>query len=100
VKKKAGQGMTVTTETGGYSVPDDIIAAAREYIRSEHGCVVFVGEVLDELSDKFGDRFRVSADMHKVVELIEALWAEPNLREVTAMGCISFAWVSSTSDTQ
>ena len=75
-----------------YVVPDDVVAAARELIRNEDGCVVFIGELLEELSGKFDDRFRVSLDMYKVVNLIETLNADPDVRQVTNEGFIQFAW--------
>jgi len=47
--------------------PDDVAAAAREFIRSEgHPRVVPISELLDELSDKFGDRLRVSPDIDDI----------------------------------
>jgi hypothetical protein len=73
-------------------VPDDVVAAAREFIRSEgDGCVVPISELLDELSDKFGDRFRASPDMHKLLDLIETLWEDPHIDQPQA-GWIEFAW--------
>ena len=48
-----------------------VVAAAREIIRGEgDGCVVSISPLLDELSDKFGDRFPASPDLYKLVDLI------------------------------
>jgi hypothetical protein len=71
---------------------DDLVAAARELIRSEgDGCVVSIWELLDELSDKFGDRFGVSPDTDDVLRLIETLWADPEIHQVPD-GWIEFGW--------
>jgi hypothetical protein len=70
---------------------DDYVAAAREFIRREGGCVVSICQLLDELSDKFGDRFAVSLDTYKVLDLIETLWADPHVDQVPMDGS-SFAW--------
>lgn len=49
---------------------NDYVAAARELIRSgSHGCVVSIDQLVDELSGKFGDRFRVSPDTYEVLDL-------------------------------
>jgi hypothetical protein len=53
-------------------VAPDVIDAAREFICSE-GCLVPVSLLLEELGDKFGDRFRVSPDTYEVLDLIETL---------------------------
>lgn len=77
-----------------YFAAAEVVAAAREIIRRESGgccCVISIGELLDELSNKFGDRF-VSPDMHKLLDLIQELWAEPNIDQVTDAGWIEFAW--------
>lgn len=70
----------------------DLVAAARESIRGEgHGCVVSIYRLLDDLSEMFGDRFRVSPDVYKVLNLIETLWADPHVDQVPH-GSIDFAW--------
>jgi hypothetical protein len=71
--------------------PGDVVAAAREFIRRDGDCVVSIGRLLDELTDKFGDRFRVSPDVYKVLDLIETLWADPHVDQVPH-GWIEFAW--------
>jgi hypothetical protein len=71
--------------------PNDYVAAAREFIRGEGGCVVGIWQLFDELTDKFGDRFRVSPDVYKVLDLIETLWADPHVDQVPH-GSIDFAW--------
>ena len=71
----------------------EVVAAAREFIRREgEGCVVSIGQLLDELSDKFGDRFPASPDLYKLVDLIEVLWADPHVDQVPHTGCVEFAW--------
>jgi hypothetical protein len=69
----------------------DLVAAARESIRREGDCVVSIWRLLDELTNKFGDRFRVSPDVYKVLDLIETLWADPHVDQVPH-GSIEFAW--------
>ncbi|AGB26288.1 hypothetical protein Mycsm_06129 [Mycobacterium sp. JS623] len=71
--------------------PNDCVAAAREFIRGEGGCVVGIWPLLDELIDNCGDRFRVSPDGYKVLDLIETLWADPHVDQVPH-GSIDFAW--------
>ena len=57
----------------------DLVAATREFIRREgHACVVSIYRLLDELSEMFGNRFVVSPDVYKVLDLIETLWADPS----------------------
>jgi hypothetical protein len=71
----------------------DVVAAQRDVIRDEDGgCVVSIGQLLEELSDKLGGRFVVSSDMHRLVDLIEELWADPHVDQVPHTGCIEFAW--------
>jgi hypothetical protein len=69
----------------------DLVAAAREFIRGEGGCVVSIWWLLDEMTGKFGDRFPVSPDTYKVLDLIETLWADPYVDQVPMDGS-SFAW--------
>jgi hypothetical protein len=74
------------------AAPDDVVAAAREFIRGEgDACVVSIYRLLHELSDMFGDRFAVSPNTHKVLDLIETLWADPHVNQVPH-GSIEFAW--------
>ena len=74
------------------AAPNDVVAAAREFIRGEgNACVVSIWRLLDELTNKFGDRFRVSPDVYKVLDLIETLWADPHVDQVP-LGSIEFAW--------
>jgi hypothetical protein len=70
----------------------DLVAAAREFIRSDcDRCVVIIYQLLDELSGKFGDRFDVSSDTYEVLDLIETLWADPHVDQVPDTGWIEFA---------
>lgn len=55
-----------------------------------HGCIVSIGELLEELSDKFGDPFPVSPEMHKLVDLIVML--DPRVDQVPGTGLVDFAW--------
>jgi len=76
-----------------YVCARDLVAAAREYIRGEgDACVVSIYRLLHELSDKFGDRFPVSPDTYKVLDLIETLWADSHVDQVPDTGSIEFAW--------
>lgn len=76
-----------------YLVAPDVVAAARNFIRSQgHGCVVSIDELLEELSDKLGDGFPVSPDMLKLVDLIMTLWDDPRVDQVPGTGLIEFAW--------
>jgi hypothetical protein len=70
----------------------DLVAAAREFVRREgHACVVSIYRLLDELSDMIGNRFIVSPDVYKVLDLIETLWADPYIDQVPH-GWIEFFW--------
>jgi hypothetical protein len=73
-----------------YVFAPDLVVAAREVIRSEGGCVVSIWQLLDELSDLFGNRFVVSPDTYKVLDLIETLWDDPHIDQVPGGG-IEFA---------
>ena len=75
-----------------YVCAPDLVAAAREFIRGEGGCVVSIWWLLDEMTDKFGDRFPVSPDTYKVLDLIETLWADQHVDQVPGTGSIEFAW--------
>jgi hypothetical protein len=75
-----------------YVFAPDLVAAAREFIRGEGGCVVSICQLLDELSDMFGDGFAVSPDTYKVLDLIETLWADPHVDQVPYTESIEFAW--------
>ena len=80
--------MTTTIPSDG-----DLVAASREFMRSEgDGCVVDIWKLLDDLSDKFGDRFNVSPDVEKVLHLIQTLWDDPHVDQVPDTGRIDFAW--------
>ncbi len=70
---------------------DDLVAAAREIIHSED-CIVSIFDLLDALSDKFGDRFSVSPDVYTVLNLIETLWADPHVDPVPDTEWIEFTW--------
>jgi hypothetical protein len=70
-----------------------LVAVAREYIRSEgDGRDVGISQVLEELSYKFGDRFPKWPDAYTVLEVIEALWADPHIDQVPNTGWVAFAW--------
>jgi hypothetical protein len=71
---------------------NDLVAAAREFVRSQGGCVVSISELLDELSGKFGDRLPTSPDTYRVLDLIETLWADPHIDRVPDTAWIEFAW--------
>jgi hypothetical protein len=50
------------------AAPNDVVAAAREFIRGEgDACVVSICRLLHELSDKFGDRFLVLPNTYEVL---------------------------------
>ena len=76
-----------------YSVAPDLVDAAREIIRSQGDrCIVGISELLEGLSGKFGDRFRISPEMYQLVDLIDTLWADPHIDQVPDTGWIEFAW--------
>ena len=82
--------MSVDNEALVMSVDNAIlVAVAREYIRSG-GRGVDIYEVLEELSYKFGDRFE-RPDAFTVLEVIEALWADPYIDQVPGTGSVVFA---------
>jgi len=75
------------------AAPNDVVAAAREFIRGEgDACVVSIYRLLHELSDKFGDRFLVLPNTYEVLDLIETLWADQHVDQVPDTGSIEFAW--------
>lgn len=79
-----------------YILNSEVVAAAREYIRTaEDGCVVSIWELLKALSDKFGEQFTVSPEVHRVVGLIEELWDDQHIDPVTNLAAIEFAWIES-----
>ncbi len=72
---------------------DDYFATARDFLRGQgNGCITSIWELLDELSDKLGDRFQVSPDTYKLLDLVETLWADPHVDQVPNTGAIEFAW--------
>jgi hypothetical protein len=88
----------VVTPSDDVAWPADLVAAARELIRSEgDACVVSISELLEELNDTFGDRLPVSPDMHKLLNLIETLWDDPHIDHPEA-GWIEFAWNEKGTD--
>lgn len=73
-------------------IASDVVRAAREFIRREgHNSVVAIWGLLDELSEKFGDRFRVSPDMHKLLDLITKLWDDPHIDQPLPRW-VEFTW--------
>ena len=48
--------------------------------------------MLDELSDKFGNRFPVSPNTYRALDLIETLWADSHVNQVPNTESIEFAW--------
>jgi hypothetical protein len=81
--------------TDDYVFAPDLVAAAREFIRSESdGCVISIWQLLDELSDKFGDRFPLSPDTYVVLDLMQTLWTDPHVDQVPFRDAesIEFAW--------
>jgi hypothetical protein len=83
---------TWTTTINDYVCAPDLVAAAREFIRGEGGCVVSIWWLLDEMIGKFGDRFPMSQDTYKVLDLIETLWADSHVDQVPGTESIEFAW--------
>lgn len=76
-----------------FTCPLDVVAAAREFVQTEGGgCVVSIGQLLEELGDRFGDHFRVTPEMYQVLDLVEALWDDPHIDQVPNTGWIEFAW--------
>ena len=79
-------------------VAPDVIDAACELIcKKGHGHIVHIGQLLEELSEKFGGRFRVSPNVYDVVNLIELLWEDPHIDE-PQRGWIEFAWNEKGAD--
>jgi hypothetical protein len=81
----------VSVTPNDYVCAPDLVAAAREFIRREGGGVVSICQLLDEMCDMLGDRFPVSPNTYKVLDLIETLWADPHVNQVPH-GSIEFAW--------
>jgi hypothetical protein len=92
-----GKGTVRTwTTINDYVCGPDVVAAAREFIRNEgDSYVVSIGQLLEELEERSGNdgnRFPVSQDKYKLVNLIEALWADSHIDQVRNTGSIEFAW--------
>ena len=76
-----------------YVLSPDVVDAACDLIRNKGDrCLVHICQLLDELSSMFGDRFRVSPETYKVLNLIEMLWEDPHIDQVPDTGAIEFAW--------
>lgn len=79
--------------TNDFVTSPEVVVAARELLRAEgDGCAVSIGQLLGALNDKLGERFPVSPQMYQVVDLIEELWADAHIDQVTDIGMIEFAW--------
>jgi hypothetical protein len=79
--------MSFTLDVHG--VDPYVLAAAREYIRSQgDACIVSMSELIDELKRDFGERFHTE----HVLDLIETLWADPHIDQVPDTGWVEFAW--------
>ena len=78
--------------TNDYVCAPDLVVAAREFIRGEGGCVVSIWQMLDELSDKFGNRLPVSPNIYRALDLLETLWADSHVNQVPNTEAIEFAW--------
>jgi hypothetical protein len=88
--------MSVTPDD--HEVSDNLVAAACEIIRSEgDGCIISIDELLDKLSENFGDRFLMSSDTDKMLTLIRMLWDEPHIHN-PEQGWIEFVWDDERSD--
>jgi len=82
--------MLVTTND--YVCAPDLVAAVREFIPGEGGCVVSIWQMLEELSDKFGNRLPVSPNIYRALDLLETLWADSHVNQVPNTEAIEFAW--------
>jgi hypothetical protein len=78
--------MSVTSDDS--RVAPDVLAAAREFIRSKDGCVVSMSELLDELSDDLSEQCGAG----QAVWLIEELWADAHIDQIPESELIEFAW--------
>ena len=67
---------------------DDLLAVATEFIRSQgDGCLVSIGDLVDEL----GDRLPLSENTWTLLNVIGELWDNPHIDQVPC-GWIDFAW--------
>jgi hypothetical protein len=77
------------SDSDGYGVTPDVVAAAREIIRNrDGGCLIGMRELLHQMNDKPYEHF--SAD--QVLDLIEELWDDPHVGQVTDTPWVEFAW--------
>jgi hypothetical protein len=75
-----------------YLAPPDVVAAARDLIWNYgEGRIVSVSQLLDNLSERFGDRFNVSPDVYKVLDLMATLQDEPQIDQ-SQSGWIEYVW--------
>lgn len=71
---------------------EELVAAAHNLIReSGDRNIVSISEVLDELSEKFDNRFLVTDDMRRLLWVIEELWMDPHIDRPNS-DWIEFAW--------
>lgn len=71
----------------------EVLAAARQIVHNAgHACIVSIWQLLDELTNHVGTQFKVTPEMHQLLDLIEALWADPHVDQVPATGEVEFAW--------
>jgi len=72
--------------------PPDVVAAARDLIwNNGEGRIVSIFQVLDNLSQRFGDRFNVSPAVYKVLDLMGTLQDDPQIDQ-SQSGWIEYVW--------
>ena len=74
--------------------PPDVVAGARDLIWSDgEGRIVSVSQLLDKLSERFGDRFNISPDVYKVLDLLAMLEDDPHIDQYRSQsGWIEYVW--------
>jgi hypothetical protein len=79
---------------------EEFISAALDFIRvggpDRDGCIVSIGELLEEWEKKFGDHFRLSPEQWKLLGLIDWVAAEPRV-DLIGFDGIGFGWRGETS---
>jgi hypothetical protein len=79
----------MTIKPVDYGDIPEIFATARAFIRGEgDGCIVTMSELLDVLSEVVPDELSAA----QALDLIEALWTDPHIDQVSGMGIVQFAW--------
>lgn len=84
--------MTSTPIDGEEQLINDIVGAATDIIRQQGDFVaVSIWQLFDELSEDYGEVFRATPEIERVLAVAQQLWADPHMVQVD-QGFVEFAW--------